>query len=77
MVRNALIAAGNAGRSGLIPPVAALLDDPSPVVRGAAVWALGRLDRAMLERERRARLAAEEDENVRGEWELSAPLSVG
>jgi epoxyqueuosine reductase len=44
MVRNVLIAAGNSGRADLIAPVAALLDDPAPVVRDAAEWALARLD---------------------------------
>jgi epoxyqueuosine reductase len=44
MVRNVLIAAGNSGRADLIAPVAALLDDPAPVVRDAAVWALDKLE---------------------------------
>jgi epoxyqueuosine reductase len=68
MVRNALIAAGNSGRGALVEPVAALLDDPAAVVRGAAVWALGRLDGERLERERAGRLAGEVDEAVRSEW---------
>ncbi|MBC8012028.1 MAG: amidohydrolase family protein, partial [Burkholderiales bacterium] len=42
-VRNVLIAAGNSGDERLAPMVAALLDDPSPVVRGSAIWALARL----------------------------------
>ena len=42
-VRNALIAAGNSGEPSLTPPCKALLDDASPIVRGAAVWALSRL----------------------------------
>ncbi|PAX08027.1 tRNA epoxyqueuosine(34) reductase QueG [Sphingomonas lenta] len=67
MVRNALVAAGNSGRAELVGPVAKLLDDPAPVVRGAAVWALGRLDPERLERER-WRAAGEEDEEVREEW---------
>jgi epoxyqueuosine reductase len=43
MVRNAAIAAGNSGDASLIPLLERLLDDTSPLVRGAAVWALGRL----------------------------------
>ena len=44
MVRNCLIAAGNSGDAGLIDPVRALLDDPDPVVREAAEWAMARLE---------------------------------
>jgi epoxyqueuosine reductase len=40
MMRNALIAAGNSGLPDLLPRVLMLLDDPAPVVRGAAAWAL-------------------------------------
>ncbi|QDX26098.1 tRNA epoxyqueuosine(34) reductase QueG [Sphingomonas suaedae] len=43
MVRNCLIAAGNSGDARLIAPVAALADDPDPVIREAADWALARL----------------------------------
>ncbi len=68
MTRNALIAAGNSGEHALIAPVAALLDDPAPVVRGAAVWALGRLDAARWHAERSARIAAEADSEVLAEW---------
>ena len=43
-VRNVLIAIGNSGDAALSRQTAgALLDDPSPLVRGAAVWALSRL----------------------------------
>ncbi|MEA2871360.1 MAG: epoxyqueuosine reductase, partial [Hyphomicrobiales bacterium] len=43
------------------------LDDPSPLVRGAAVWALGRLDPKRLAAlaDKRAR---ETDETVQEEW---------
>jgi epoxyqueuosine reductase len=68
MVRNAAVAAGNSGDAGLVPAVARLLDDPAPVVRGAAVWALSRLDAERWAAERAARLGAEEDEGVRAEW---------
>ncbi|PKP94520.1 MAG: tRNA epoxyqueuosine(34) reductase QueG [Alphaproteobacteria bacterium HGW-Alphaproteobacteria-16] len=44
MVRNCLIAAGNSRDAALIPAVSALLDDPDPVVRDAADWALGQLN---------------------------------
>ncbi len=42
-IRNCLIAAGNSADEGLVAPCKALLGDGSPLVRGAAVWALGRL----------------------------------
>ena len=42
-LRNVLIAAGNSGDAGLVSRIRPLLGDPSPLVRGAAVWALGRL----------------------------------
>ena len=73
MVRNALIAAGNSGDLGLVGAVAALLDDPAPIVRGAAVWALGRLDPPRWRAEGDARGATELDDTVRQEW-LSALL---
>ncbi|HEU0065820.1 MAG TPA: tRNA epoxyqueuosine(34) reductase QueG [Sphingomonas sp.] len=79
MVRNALIAAGNGGGPALVAPVAALLDDPAPVVRGAAVWALARLDPARWAEERAARAAAEDDGDVVGEWAagITSPRCAG
>ena len=71
MVRNAAIAAGNSGDPALIEPVAALLDDDAAVVRGAAIWALARLDpeRFIAECDRRA--AEEDDTTVREEWQAA------
>jgi epoxyqueuosine reductase len=43
MVRNCLIAAGNSGDLTLTGPVAALREDPDPVVAEAAAWAHARL----------------------------------
>ncbi len=74
MVRNALIAAGNSGLAALLPAVLGLLDDPAPVVRGAAVWALGRLDPAAFAWQRTARCRAETDAEVIAEW---APAAAG
>ena len=39
-IRNCLMAAGNSNDPTLVPVVTGLLVDPSPVVRGAAAWAL-------------------------------------
>src|SRR5690349_21650032 len=49
-VRNVLIAIGNSGDCMLAAEAERLLSDASPLVRGAAVWALGRLDPARLAR---------------------------
>ena len=68
MVRNAAIAAGNSGAQALVPLVLGLLDDPAPVVRGAAVWALARLDPVRFLAERSGGLAAEPDPTVVVEW---------
>ncbi len=68
MMRNALIGAGNSGLASVLPAVRSLLDDPAPVVRGAAVWALSRLDPAGFAEERAARVAGEEDAEVLVEW---------
>jgi epoxyqueuosine reductase len=68
-VRNVLIALGNSGDRALAADAERLLDDASPLVRGAAVWALGRL----LHPGRLATLAArrrgrESDASVQQEW---------
>lgn len=70
-VRNALIAAGNARDSSLVPHVEALIDDASPLVRAMAAWALQRLDPAKSDTLRAERLAAETDGAVRAEWQVT------
>ena len=67
-VRNVLIAIGNSGDAALAGEAERLLGDASPLVRGAAVWALGRLDRARLERCSGATSRAETDPEVVAEW---------
>ncbi len=42
-VRNVLYAIGNSGDASLAVAARALLEDPNPVVREAAAWAMGRL----------------------------------
>ncbi len=59
LVRNAAIAAGNSGDPALLAALAPLLDDPAPVVRGAAVWAWRRLGGARREGDPDAAVAAE------------------
>jgi epoxyqueuosine reductase len=68
-IRNVLIAIGNSRDAALADDAARLLKDESPLVRGAAVWALSQL----LERQAFSKLAAdaldaEPDQTVRVEW---------
>ena len=73
-VRNVLIAIGNSGQPELAADAHCLLDDASPLVRGAAVWALSRLlPRAEFDALARRRAATEGDADVRNEWTETAP----
>ena len=69
-----LIAIGNAvpGQPELIAEARRCLDDTSPLVRAAAVWAFARLAPAQCATERACRFAREEDPLVRAEWEQAA-----
>ena len=67
-VRNVLIAIGNSGDVSLTGEAERLLGDASALVRGAAVWALGRLDRARLARSAVRHRGAETDPHVIEEW---------
>ena len=72
-IRNVLIAAGNAagaeGRAALAAAVRPHCDDIDPVVRGAAIWALARLDIDEARRLQTLYQASEADADVRAEWE--------
>jgi epoxyqueuosine reductase len=67
-LRNVLIAIGNSGDRGLAGEAERLIADGSALVRGAAVWALGRLDPERLREIAPALRAAEPDSIVQGEW---------
>ncbi len=67
-LRNVLIAAGNSGDLGLLEAVEALLLDPAPLIRGAAVWALRRLAPNRSEALRLAFTPEERDISVQAEW---------
>jgi epoxyqueuosine reductase len=69
-VRNVLIAIGNAPtpNAELTAAVQRCLDDASPLVRGAAVWALGRLGGGAAAAEFERRAGGEPDADVRTEW---------
>ncbi|WP_372781685.1 tRNA epoxyqueuosine(34) reductase QueG [Phenylobacterium sp.] len=72
-VRNVAYAIGNSGEPALAAEAERLLDDPSPLVRGAAVWALGRLLGAeAFERLRAGPGAAEDDFDVKAEWDIAS-----
>jgi len=68
-VRNVLIAIGNSNDAALAAEAERLLDDDSPLVRGAAAWALSQLMGAeAFEALAAAAINAEPDETVRAEW---------
>jgi epoxyqueuosine reductase len=71
-LRNVLIAIGNSRRPELAAEAERLVGDPAPIVRGAAIWALGRLAPARLVELRPQKLSAEPDETVRQEWRQAA-----
>jgi epoxyqueuosine reductase len=74
-LRNVLIAIGNAGDTSLAGEVLRLIDDPSPLVRGAAVWALARLSPADFAQIAADRRVHENDPEVIEE--LDAALTQG
>jgi epoxyqueuosine reductase len=77
-VRNVLIAIGNSGDGTLAREANRLVTDASPLVRGAAVWALSQLlGRAEFSALAAMAVSAEPDTTVRAEWRLAAadPLS--
>jgi epoxyqueuosine reductase len=68
-IRNVLIAIGNSNDRALTVEAERLLDDESPLVRGAAVWALSQLmGREEFEALAASALNAEADDGVRAEW---------
>jgi epoxyqueuosine reductase len=76
-LRNVLIAIGNSGEPDLLPFARDRLDDPDPLVRGAAIWAVRRLatqDDAAALADRY--LPSESDADVAAEWrvDISAPM---
>lgn len=71
-LRNVLIAAGNSGDSALAEIAAEHLADESPLVRGAAVWALYRLSPDRWRNAKSEHMPAETDESVLDEWRWSA-----
>jgi epoxyqueuosine reductase len=70
-VRNVLIAIGNSADLELAGEAERLIADPSPQVRGAAIWALGRLLPQRLAAVAARQRAAEADASVAHEWAMA------
>jgi len=68
-IRNVLVAIGNSGDLSLVPTARSLVDDPSPLVRAMAAWALRRLLPADDFRALAASRATDPDPEVAREWE--------
>ena len=76
-VRNVLIALGNTGDAAMVPVIAGVLADPSPLVRAMAVWALMRLmDSGDFERLRARHAPGETDAGVAAEWRAPVEAPV-
>jgi epoxyqueuosine reductase len=72
-IRNVLIAIGNSGEGALAAEAERLLSDASPLVRGAAVWALAQLvERSRFDALASNATATESDAGVRAEWTVAA-----
>jgi epoxyqueuosine reductase len=69
-VRNVLIAIGNSNDACLTAEAERLLSDASPLVRGAAVWALAQL-MTPANFDALASRSIEHDDDVRAEWHLA------
>lgn len=72
-LRNVLIAIGNSGDVALAEEARRLLNDASPLVRGAAVWALAQLlSPDEFAATRATATSSEPDESVRDEWQVAS-----
>jgi len=73
-IRNVLIAAGNSGDRRFVEQCRKLAEDPSPVVRGMAIWALSRLLEAGEFSAFAAQRPDESDSDVLSEWRLAGAV---
>jgi epoxyqueuosine reductase len=67
LLRNVCVALGNWGSEEAVPLLVRALTDPSPLVRGHAAWALGKVATDAARAALSARLGTESDEAVTGE----------
>lgn len=75
-IRNVLVAIGNSNDKSLATAAHALLDDASPLVRGAAAWAYQRIGMTdEIATTKRQRLSVEKDRDVIEEW-LRPPIAA-
>ena len=72
LLRNVMVACGNSRLASLVEVVEARLSDKEPLVRGAAVWALGRLAPSRLREVARE----DPDPNVADEWRAALEASA-
>ncbi|MEH6546590.1 MAG: tRNA epoxyqueuosine(34) reductase QueG [Sneathiella sp.] len=71
-IRNVLIAIGNSGDPVYVAKVRPLLEDPSAIIRVAAIWALSRLAPSVAFADDKQRLAGSEtDADVIAEWKYN------
>ncbi|KWV50406.1 MULTISPECIES: tRNA epoxyqueuosine(34) reductase QueG [Rhizobium] len=73
-IRNVLIAAGNSNDRRFVEQCRKLSEDPSPVVRGMAIWALSRLLEAGEFSAFAAQRPDESDSDVLSEWRLAGAV---
>ena len=74
-IRNVLIAIGNSSATSLVKSATSLLDDPDPIVRGAAIWAFGELvEEKDFLKEKELRFDLEKNPDVAKEWGNSSTL---
>lgn len=76
-MRNVLIAAGNSDEPSLAAPVETYVTHPSAILRGAAIWALSRLDSARLAALAQRHLPLESDAEVCDEWRRAITTTSG
>ncbi|HID87781.1 MAG TPA: tRNA epoxyqueuosine(34) reductase QueG [Anaerolineae bacterium] len=67
LLRNVAVALGNWGDEAAVPALARALDDPEPLVREHAAWALGRIGGKGARRALEGALVHEDDPSVRAE----------
>jgi epoxyqueuosine reductase len=67
LLRNVAVALGNWGSPEAVPVLAAALEDPEPLVRAHAAWALGRIGAEEALEALASRLSSECDDSVKSE----------